>query len=501
MGWSWWLLAVCAVLAVPTALAPDGALAGPTYLAGLALVVFVLWWRAVHLARGQRRPWLLLALTASCWLAGDSTERVLERFANYHAEVGPPDVFWLASYPLLIAAVACMIGARGLPAALIRGIRMDVIVIGVAAGVGAWHLLIAPSVDGGVSVLTSVVTVLYPLGDVTIFAVAITLLMTPGRHGTASSLLIACLGLTLPLDVVQTLLQLASGWDGAQLDAALLVVNGLLGAAALHPSRVALTAPVSTYSSHAMHRWRIVLLGISLCTVSVVSAIPGQGALNLAPSLVASVIVSVTVVVRFYLVVLEREAAEAALSHLAHHDRLTGVANRAVLMKRLAAPVRREDDRAHTLVLVFIDLDRFKAVNDTWDHPAGDQVLRTVAQRLAVLVRPADTVARVGGDEFVVLCHGMSHEYAEAFGHRIQAAVSEPIDLGAAQVCIGASIGVLSDKTGTYTSETDSLLAADDLLRRADWVMYEAKRDGGGVRTTRPAKVIGTAVHGQLRAS
>jgi diguanylate cyclase (GGDEF)-like protein len=476
------VLAVCALLAVPTALAPDGGAAAPTYVAGLTLIVAALWWGTTRMAPGTRGPWLLLSAAASCWLTGDVLQRTMSSLGHPYSDVGPPDVFWLASYPLIIAAVAGMIRARGLPRGLLRGIRLDVIVVGAAASVGAWHLLIAPSIGDGGSVLTTVVNALYPLGDVAIFALAVTLILTPGHRGAASVLLISCLGLTLPLDFLATVVPAA----GPRLGEALLVVNALLGAAAVHPGRGELTAKASMNGPHSMHRWRVVLLGTSLCTVSVISAIPSGGAENLAPSLAASIAVSVTVVIRFYRAVRERDAAEEALTYQANHDQLTGAANRLLLMDRLSTTVRSQQQG---LVLVFIDLDGFKKINDTWGHPAGDEVLRAVAQRLTELVRPTDTVARVGGDEFVVLCHGVASEHAEALGHRIRAAVRRPIEIGPARVTIGSSVGVLTATATSLSPARDSLLAADDLLRRADWAMYEAKRGGGGVRTTQPEPV------------
>src|SRR6266536_3089299 len=479
------LLALCVLLAVPTALAPDSRTAAWTYLLGLGLIVAALWWGTMRLAGPGRGPWLLLSAAASCWLIGDVVQSALSFVGHPYTGVGAPDVFWLASYPLLIAAVAGMIRARGLSPGLLRGIRLDVIVVGAAASVGAWHLLIGPSISEGGSVLTTVVGALYPLGDVAIFALAITLVLTPGHRGAASVLLISCLGLTLPLDFLATVLPSV----GSRIDSALLVVNALLGAAALHPGRGELTAKATMAGSHSMHRWRVVLLGTSLCTVSIVSSIPSSGSSNFVPSLAASIAVSVTVVIRFYRAVRERDAAEAALTYQAHHDQLTGAANRLLLMDRLSATVRRQGSQDQGLVLVFIDLDGFKKVNDTWGHPAGDEVLRAVAQRLAELVRPTDTVARVGGDEFVVLCHGVGSEHAEALGHRIRAAVSRPIKVGPAQLTIGASVGVLTATATHLSPARDALLAADDLLRRADWAMYEAKRGGGGVRTAEPEPV------------
>jgi diguanylate cyclase (GGDEF)-like protein len=479
------VLAACALLAIPTAIAPDSTVAASTYLAGLGLIVAALWWGTMRLPPAERGPWQFLSAAASCWLLGDVLQRAQSFLGRPYEGVGLPDLFWLASYPLIIVAVAGMIRARGLPPALLRGIRLDVIVVGAAASVGAWHLLIAPTLGDGVAVSTTVVGALYPLGDVAIFALAVTLVLTPGHRGVASVLLISCLGLTLPLDFLATILPQV----GSQLDAALLVVNGLLGAAAVHAGRGELTSKASVDGPHAMHRWRVVLLGTSLCTVSVVSAIPSSGSSNLVPSLAASIAVSVTVVIRFYRAVRERDAAEAALTYQAHHDQLTGAANRLLLMDRLSATVRRQGSQEQGLVLVFIDLDGFKKVNDTWGHPAGDEVLRAVAQRLAELVRPTDTVARVGGDEFVVLCHGVGSEHAEALGHRIRAAVGRPIEVGPAHVRIGASVGVLTATATSLSPARDSLLAADDLLRRADWAMYEAKRGGGGVRTAQPEPV------------
>jgi diguanylate cyclase (GGDEF)-like protein len=482
---SWrFVLAACVLLAFPTAIAPDSETAASTYLAGLGLIVAALWWGAMRLTAGPRGPWILLSLAASCWLAGDVLQRLMTFLDHPYAGVGPPDAFWLASYPLVIAAVAAMIKARGLPLDLIRGIRLDVIVVGAAASIGAWHVLIAPSIEAGVPMLTTVVGAVYPLGDVAIFALAITLVLTPGHRGVASVLLISCLGLTLPLDFLSTFAPAL----GSRLDAALLVVNGLLGAAGVHAGRGELTTRASMSGPHAMHRWRIVLLGTSLCTVSVITAISNNDSSSVVPSLAASIAVSVTVVIRFYLAVRERDAAEDALTYQAHHDQLTGAANRVLLMDRLSATVCRQGGREHGLVLVFIDLDGFKKVNDTWGHSIGDEVLRSVAQRMTELVRPTDTVARVGGDEFVVLCSAVGGEHAEALGHRIRAAIKRPITVGTAEISIGSSVGVLT-ASASGVPPCDSLLAADDLLRRVDRAMYEAKRDGGGVRTAEPEQV------------
>jgi diguanylate cyclase (GGDEF)-like protein len=207
-------------------------------------------------------------------------------------------------------------------------------------------------------------------------------------------------------------------------------------------------------------------------------------------ALAASVLVSVVVVIRFYRVVREREEAEVAQRYQADHDQLTGVANRFLLLSRLSAMLHAETETDDGLTLASVDLDGFKNVNDSWGHPAGDEVIRTVARRLSELVRPTDTVARVGGDEFVVLCRGASPARADELGQRICAAVGRTIDVGAAVVSVGASVGIVTAAATRPTSTGEDLLLVDELLRRADSAMYEAKRGGGGVRRASALSIV-----------
>jgi diguanylate cyclase (GGDEF)-like protein len=475
----WWLVvALSALLAVPTAVDPTSRLADVTYLVGLAAIVGALWWGPARLPAGDRAPWRLLALAGTAWLAGDTVQRVLNWRGSFPEGPSAPDVFWLASYPLLIAGVSQMVRRRGLPAKLQRDLRLDILVVTLGAFVAAWHVLIAPTISAGGSVPEVLTGVGYPIGDVAVFSLAITLAMVPGNRNTPAVLLMACMALTLPIDLLETIVP-ESVSD--RMDSVLLVVNALLAAAALHPARSRLTRRRRVRGGHSMYRWRIVLLGLSLATVSVVSALPGHDLLRVLPSVVASVAISSTVVLRFYRAVAERERAEAALVHQAHHDQLTGAANRTLLMERLVAAVRGRGRAEGPAILLFLDLDGFKRVNDTWGHPAGDLVLRTVAARLLAQVRAEDTVARVGGDEFVVLCRRTTSAAGRALAERVASAVGLPIDLGPAAVRVGSSIGVVAVDVDDADADDDFLLA-DDLLRRADTAMYEAKRGGGGVR-------------------
>ena len=168
----------------------------------------------------------------------------------------------------------------------------------------------------------------------------------------------------------------------------------------------------------------------------------------------------------------ERKKIEEKLFHEANHDTLTGLANRQMFMLQLRQQFAlRNRDTKLSFALLFIDLDRFKLINDTMGHHAGDCFLVEVSQRLLRAVREHDLVARLGGDEFVVLLTQLQNDGdAEDVADRIIAAVKEPMLLQGQQLFSGASIGIASYKP--------DYKQADDILRDADAAMYQAKAMG-----------------------
>jgi diguanylate cyclase (GGDEF)-like protein len=236
-----------------------------------------------------------------------------------------------------------------------------------------------------------------------------------------------------------------------------------------------------------MHRWRVMLLGVAVVAVSIAAALPSSrsSALDRVVLLVAAAAVSTTIVARFYRVVREREKAEEQLVHQAQHDQLTGLANRALLLDRLGVELLSPKGAIpNDLVLLYVDLDNFKAINDQWGHGAGDHVLRVVGDRLHEITRRGDTVARLGGDEFVVLCLGVPPDAAEGLGRKLREAVTAPIELPSGEmVAVGASVGVYAS-AARGGEESPWMPSVEDLLRLADSAMYEAKHSGGGVRIT-----------------
>ncbi len=170
---------------------------------------------------------------------------------------------------------------------------------------------------------------------------------------------------------------------------------------------------------------------------------------------------------------LDREASEQELRRRALEDPLTGLANRALLSQQLEAELRHARRLGDQVCVLMLDLDRFKVVNDTLGHGAGDALLRRVAKRLAACVREEDLVARPGGDEFTVLCTRTDTDHAIAeVAQRLVDAVVEPFDEDGREVFVTVSIGVAVSERGAGTAE--------ELLRDADAAMYRAKELGGG---------------------
>jgi diguanylate cyclase (GGDEF)-like protein/PAS domain S-box-containing protein len=165
----------------------------------------------------------------------------------------------------------------------------------------------------------------------------------------------------------------------------------------------------------------------------------------------------------------ERTALEEQLRHLALHDTLTGLPNRTLLTDRLEHALAAAAREGGTAALLFLDLDRFKEVNDSLGHRAGDALLVQLAGRLEGLLRPGDTAARLGGDEFTVLCRGVDLDQARSVADRIRAAAAEPFVLEGHPTRVSASIGLV------LAGPSDD---AESLLRDADTAMYEAKERG-----------------------
>jgi diguanylate cyclase (GGDEF)-like protein len=167
--------------------------------------------------------------------------------------------------------------------------------------------------------------------------------------------------------------------------------------------------------------------------------------------------------------VTERRQAEAKIMHMARHDALTDLPNRVLFREKMEQALARGEN----LAVLFLDLDRFKTVNDSLGHPVGDKLLCAVTDRLQNAVRGSDMVARLGGDEFAIVQLGAEPSQASELAGRVIDAISEPFDISGHQVVIGVSVGIaVAPADGEQP---------DQLLRNADMALYRAKSEGRGI--------------------
>ena len=171
--------------------------------------------------------------------------------------------------------------------------------------------------------------------------------------------------------------------------------------------------------------------------------------------------------------ILEQQKAEERLTYLAHHDTLTGLVNRLRFTANLEQALQAAKRRQCKVALLFLDLDRFKIINDTLGHTVGDRLLQVVAERLKSCVRGEDTVARLGGDEFTIILAEVSKGHdASVISDKVINSLSEPITIDAETLTTSTSIGI-----SIYPDHADN---SEDLLRAADAAMYFAKEQGRG---------------------
>ncbi|MGX6607927.1 diguanylate cyclase domain-containing protein [Micromonosporaceae bacterium Da 78-11] len=454
----------------------DLALAGPPIFAAVT---------AAFAGRRQdasaRRGWWLISAGMASWAAGQLIwcydELVAGRATPYPSLA---DVGYLACLPLTIAGMALLITAR---AGRWRTL-LDVLIICGSVLYLSWEFVLSTVIaDSTDSTLERVVGVAYPIGDIALITTSLLLLGHVRRIMRTSVVLLAVGALSLALAhgvysylVIETTYQAGGivdfGWFGGFLAIAL----------------AGLTAPARGRTAEGPgHQpgwlWLpYVPLGFATLTSMILAA---QRGLTLSYLVVATV---VFLVILRQLISLrdlrnlaghlgvtldELRARESQLEYLAFHDPLTGLANRALFQDRADHAIAHQVRTKEALALIFIDLDGFKQVNDTFGHDVGDALLVAAADRLRGCVRTSDTLARLGGDEFAALSERMA-EAADVHivAGRITEALKRPFQLGDHLVQISGSVGVVLHAPGEE--------CLDEVLRKADQAMYQAKLAGKG---------------------
>jgi diguanylate cyclase (GGDEF)-like protein len=297
------------------------------------------------------------------------------------------------------------------------------------------------------------------------------LLVTADRRLPALELLILALFLALVGNMALAMTTGSMTTNRAPLIEVLFMVCYLsVGLAALHPSAGQLTEPGAAVVNR-LSKGRLVFLGVAMLLSPVVGGVRDAVGLPTDGLLIAlgSLSVGSLVMIRIGLLAAQRERAEHALVHEVSHDGLTGLPNRAELLNRLEAALDRERvSGLNRVVLLFCDLDGFKPVNDRLGHAAGDQLLREIADRITARLRSEETLARFGGDEFVLVCEALKQrEAADRIRKDIEQALARPFDLSGELVRVGVSVGAVISDGRTH---------ADELLRLADEAMYRTKQ-------------------------
>jgi diguanylate cyclase (GGDEF)-like protein len=421
-------------------------------------------------APGRRGPWRRL-LAAEALFVIAMVLRAVVPGANAQPP-GPmvliPDAFVLPGYLAVGFAFAGMLRHRR--AAEDDPARVDALLVGVAAAFMTWTGLIEPSMEQADLNVLRVANSFFPVIDV-VLLVLVAQLALAGARQPALWLLIGASLATFAGDFLFTLRdgQLMAVPEHV-VDTFFLATFVLLGVAAMHPSMGSLTEPQQIVVQD-LSTVRTVLIAAMVVGPVVVSAL--KPADSLLAGVVRATLCSLLVLAVLARVVRSnnsRARAERVTRRRATHDALTDLPNRELLAETIAGWGDRAAADELEISLLFIDLDRFKMVNDHWGHQVGDELLCAVAGRLGAQVRAEDLVCRIGGDEFVIALASPSHSaFAESLADRVLAEFERPFQLSVGGVVISPSIGVAKSLGGAE---------ALGLIRDADTAMYKAKGSG-----------------------
>jgi diguanylate cyclase (GGDEF)-like protein len=459
-----WLvgLGILALAAIKRFLVGESAAYAQDVVSAVAVVAL---WVGLYRHRHSPRAWACIGLGVTLWVAGDLVWDGYSLAGVDRPDVSFADLFYLAGYPLLVCGLYEMARVRSGRHA--REGLLDGAIFGAAALVVVWQLLVVPTA-AGTEFFTGLVWSAYPLGDVLLIAGAVWLAISPGRRGLTTFLLLGALIATFVLDVLYQYLPLVSSFDVSRLDWFYPITYLMLAAAALHRDGAELTTPGP--ATARMHPARLVLLGTSLVAITSVAILTDSThATTRAVMLATALGVSAAVVARFTMAVRARESAQSTLAYRATHDTLTGAVNRVLMLDRIDHALAQ--DRRDPLAVMYLDLDKFKSINDTLGHEAGDELLLAVSRRIEGTLRASDTLGRFGGDEFVLLCEDIDPDHALRVAESVVRVIAEPFELSGRSVQTTISIGVAVGDERTPD--------VDALIRSADQAMYEAKRLGG----------------------
>ncbi len=440
----------------------------------------------------RRMPWFLVAAALGVFVTGDMVYDVLTQVLHHRNPFpSAADVFFFATYPLFTGGLLGLVRARNPERKL--GPLLDVLIVTTSASV----FIMEPYTRAvHMPLIEKIVSISYPLGDVALLCVLSMLILAVGlRNWSVRLLTVGAIGL-LVSDIFYGGNQLNGTWQ----QAGLINVGWVLfylcwAAAALHPSMRELTEPQPPREIRLSVRTLVVLSAATLVAPGLLvwrAATDGTtgdiGVIGVASGLVFLLVIArLTNLVRTQSAQADRERGlrrdvaegkllEEQLRHQASHDNLTNLTTRNAFNERVELALSRRSQLHTGVAVMLLDIDDFKAVNDTLGHPAGDEVLVQFAARLLGCLRGEDLAARLGGDEFAVCIEvGTGHPGVPATAQRILDAMLQRFTVAATEIDAHVTIGIsVADDT------TEGPL---DMLRKADVALYAAKNtDKGSMR-------------------
>ncbi|MEU4159810.1 EAL domain-containing protein [Actinoplanes sp. NPDC026670] len=450
-------------------------LAGPEQLSSpvmallLAQGMFALY-RGPRLNRpDDETPWRHVRNASWFFLASSVMRVVREAGGLPDSLVLLPDLLTIPAY--LLVGLCFMVMLRQRRADDDDSARIDALMMGLSIAFLIWIFLIAPNLASGLSG-PRLVNAMFPVFDVTILVLAARLMLSRGVRQPALWMMVLACGALFTGDMLYCMREAlgVSGIPQQLVDTSLLLMFVLLTGAALHPSMRTLTEPQQGVTS-ALSRGRTVLIGaMVIFPVGLTALMPPVSTVGNVVRAVLCLSVVLTVLYRVIRSNDSRARAERISRRRITHDTLTDLPNRELLIETVTKWAERSAAERLEISLLFLDLDRFKMINDNWGHRVGDELLQAVAARLTQQVRAEDVVSRIGGDEFVVALAGPpSERLGEQLAERLIAEFNRPFSLSIGDVVTSVSIGV---------AKSSGDVRAHDLIRDADTSMYKAKSNG-----------------------